>query len=466
MDILQKISLAYIASIIINIIFIIIAIPVGIHEKKNTPQAQFDPDRITYYGYKHSKGFKFLIRTICVLAFWAHIPIIVPSLVLSFAPNSTNITAVLFVILFIWALNLVCYILSFRIGADAKIKSIELTSKGLKVNPSKKKKPSSFYPIGCYKGYEPDLSKLVFADSKGNARNVALKYLSNEDRISITGELAYLKKNGMLRYAKKDMIKDVSYNMPLAVESKVDPAPSRASVVESDKKENKKEIKRAFKPAPVPSAVPEKKTIEKEVPVKKAVPEPAPVVPEVKPSAEPVITKDIPQPEEEKRDEAAPAVVSKTPSDLKIPDLRELRNRIFIKDTYRTDMQKVIDSYNREHEEGNVVDLTCDSYPGSSWMYVELKYDASVDRAIAFWNSLEVLGYMEVLKKDMIFYADGSEDCLAFLGDDRSTDKCSLIYRGNSYDLDLTVQKSTPCEADASFDDIRAYIKDKYRLDV
>ena len=461
MDILQVFSLAYIASIIINILFIIIAIPVGIHEKKNTPKAQFDPDSITYYGYKHSKGFKFLFRTICVLAFWAHIPIIVPSVVLSFAPGSTNITADLSVILFIWVLNLVCYILSFRVGTDAKIRSIELTSKGIKVNPSKKKKPSSFYPIGCYKGYEPDLSKLVFADSKGNARNVALKYLSNEDRISITGELAYLKKNGNLRYANKDTFKNIPDNMPLAVENKVDPIPSREAVVDSNKTENRKENRRAFKPAPVPVPVPEKKTIEKEVPVKKNVP----VVPEVKSSEAPVLSQESIQPAEEKREEAASAVAKPT-SDLKIPDLRILRNRIFIKDTYRTDMQKVIDSYNREHEDGKVAELSCDSYPGSSWMYVELKYDSSVDRTIAFWNSLEVLGYMEVLKKDMIFYADGSEYCLAFLDADRSTDNCSLIYGGNRYHLDLTVQKSTWCEADASFDDIRAYIKDKYRLDV
>ncbi|SMC33764.1 hypothetical protein SAMN06296952_0358 [Oscillospiraceae bacterium] len=459
MDLFEKVSIAFIVSIIINWIFIIIAIPLGIHEKKHTVQAQFDPDRIIYHGYRHSKGFQFMVRTICVLAFWIHIPILTPFIIIGTVGASITPGTILLTILIIWGLSFLCYCLSFLVGNDAPIKAIEVTSKGIKVIPLKKKKPSSFYPIGCYKGYEPDLSKLVFADSKGNARNVALKYLSNEDRISITGELAYLKKNGNLRYANKDTFKNIPDNMPLAAESKVDPIPSREAVVDSNRTENRKEIKRAFKPDPVTVPVPEKKTIEKEVPVKKT-------VPEVKTPAEPVISKEIIEPEKENRVEADPVVTPVNPVDLTLPDLRSLRNRIFIKNTYRTDMQKVIDTYNKEHEEEKVVELSCDSYPGSSWMYVELKYESSADKDLVFWNCLAVFGYMEVLKKDMIFYADGSSECLATLDKERSTDSFSIIYKGNRFQIDVTVMKSTWCEADASFDDIKTYIKDKYRLDV
>ena len=455
MDLFEIVSIAFIASIVINLIFLIIVIPLGIHEKRHTVQAQFDPDRIIYHGYRHSKGFQFMVRTICVFAFWIHIPILAPFIIIGTVGASITPGSILLAILIIWGLSFLCYCLSFLVGNDAPIKSIEVTSKGIKVIPLKNKKPSSFYPIGCYKGYEPDLSKLVFADSKGNTRNVPLKYLSSEDKISITGELAYLKKNGILRYANKDAFHDVSDNMPFSVNCEEPSIDSKATVIEKDRVEPKA----FFEPAPVP--VPVKENIKKEAPVK-----PAPSVPEVKTPAEPVISKEIIEPEKENRVEADPVVTSVKHVDLTLPDLRYLRNRIFIKNTYRTDMQKVIDTYNKEHEDDKIVELSCDSYPGSSWMYVELKYESSADKDLIFWNCLEVFGFMEVLKKDMILYADGSDECLAFLDKETSIEKCSFIYKGNSYLIDLTVQKSTWCEADASFDDIKSYIKENYRLDV
>ncbi|MCR5528525.1 MAG: hypothetical protein K6F49_04815 [Saccharofermentans sp.] len=350
----------------------------------------------------------------------------------------------------IWILSFICYILSFKIGRDAPIKYFELTTKGLKITFSNKKIPSSFYPIGCYKGYEPDLSKLVFADSSGNVKNIPLNYLSGDDKISVTGELAYLKKNGILRYSKNNMILTNQEEETITRDSKVISSSKGSSTESAPSK-----MKSAFKPISVP-VVEKKDTPPEPVPVKKEQVEQ--IKPEVKKIPEQVIAEEEIKPAEEKKAETA--------SDVTVSDLRMLRYRIFIKNTYRTDMMKVIDSYNNEHADNKVVSLSCDSYPGSAWMYIELKYDAHQDKDLIFRNSLDVLNYVKVLDKEMFLYMEGTEGCIAFQDEDQSEDRYKLISSGNLFTIDISVQKIEKLQADEPFDDLKAYIKDKYRLDV
>ncbi len=453
---LKLFSIILIASFLFNILFLIIAIPLGRYEKKHTPKAEFEPDRIVYYCYRHSKGFRFLVRFICVFAFWVHIPLLAPGII--FGITSSSFEMGLLGILVIWILSFICYILSFKIGRDAPIKYFELTSKGLKITFSNKKIPSSFYPIGCYKGYEPDLSKLVFADSSGNVKNIPLKYLSGDDKISVTGELAYLKKNGILRYSKNKMILTDQEEETTTRDSKVIPS-SKGSSTESAPSM----MKSAFKPISVP-VVEKKDTPPEPVPVKKE-----PVVqadPEEKILTEHDTLEENVKPVEEKKQEKTSKASSSMSSGLMIPDLRILRNRIFIKNTYRTDMQKVIDSYNDKHADDSIVTLSCDSYPGSAWMYIELIYDENQDKDLIFRNSLDVLNYVKVLDKEMFLYMEGTEGCIAFQDEDQSEDRYKLISSGKLFSIDISVQKIEKLQADEPFDDLKAYIKDKYRLDV
>ncbi len=445
---LKLFSIILIASLLLNILFIIIAIPLGRYEKKHTKKSEFDPDRIVYYCYRHSKGFRFLVRFICVFAFWVHIPWLAPGII--FGITSSSFEMGLLGILVIWILSFICYILSFKIGRDAPIKYFELTTKGLKITFSNKKIPSSFYPIGCYKGYEPDLSKLVFADSSGNVKNIPLNYLSGDDKISVTGELAYLKKNGILRYSKNNMILTNQEEETITRDSKVISSSKGSSTESAPSK-----MKSAFKPISVP-VVEKKDTPPEPVPVKKEQVEQ--IKPEVKKIPEQVIAEEEIKPAEEKKAETA--------SDVTVSDLRMLRYRIFIKNTYRTDMMKVIDSYNNEHADNKVVSLSCDSYPGSAWMYIELKYDAHQDKDLIFRNSLDVLNYVKVLDKEMFLYMEGTEGCIAFQDEDQSEDRYKLISSGNLFTIDISVQKIEKLQADEPFDDLKAYIKDKYRLDV
>ena len=411
-DISILFSFIVIASLILNILFLIIAIPLGSYEKKHTQQAEFEPDRIVYYCYKHSKGFKFLVRFICVFAFWLHIPLFAPLIVFEI---SSAFEIALHCILAIWILSFIGYVLSFKIGRDAPIKSFELTSKGLKVVPLKKNKPSDSYPIGFYKGYEPDLSKLFFNDSKGNAKSIPLKYLSRDDRISITAELAFLMNKGYLRYSKKDTVRPK--NNDEAFETNIKVASS----------------------FPLKEDLHDVKLVNQEVAVK---------------------------PVEEKRTEPASEVPFRKSSDPVLPDLSILRNRIFIKNTYRTDMQKVIDSYKVKHADNAIVSLNCDSYPGSAWMYIELKYDYPQDRELIFRNSLEVLKYIKVLDKEMFLYAEGTEGCVIFQDRETSEDRFKMISSGSMFIVDISLPKIKILRTDSSFDDLKAYIKGNYRLDV
>ena len=454
--VLKLFSIILIASVLLNILFLIIAIPLGRYEKKHTQKAEFDPDRIVYYCYRHSKGFKFLVRFICVFAFWVHIPWLAPGII--FGITSSSFEMGLLGILVIWILSFICYILSFKIGRDAPIKYFELTSKGLKITFSYKKIPSSFYPIGCYKGYEPDLSKLVFADSSGNVKNIPLKYLSGDDKISVTGELAYLKKNGILRYSKNKTILTDPEEETITRDSKVIPSSKGSSTESAPSK-----MKSAFKPISVP-VVEKKDTPPEPVTVKKEQVEQ--IKPEVKKIPEQVIAEEEIKSAAEKKAETASDATPRNISDFTVPDLRILRNRIFIKNTYRTDMMKVIDSYNNEHADNKVVSLSCDSYPGSAWMYIELKYDAHQDKDLIFRNSLDVLDYVKVLDKEMFLYMEGTEGCIAFQDEDPSEDRYKLISSGNLFTIDISVQKIEKLQADEPFDDLKAFIKNNYCLDV
>ncbi len=99
-------------------------------------------------------------------------------------------------------------------------------------------------------------------------------------------------------------------------------------------------------------------------------------------------------------------------------------------------------------------------------MYIELKYDAHQDKDLIFRNSLDVLNYVKVLDKEMFLYMEGTEGCIAFQDEDPSEDRYKLISSGYLFTIDISVQKIEKLQADEPFDDLKAFIKDNYCLDV
>ena len=99
-------------------------------------------------------------------------------------------------------------------------------------------------------------------------------------------------------------------------------------------------------------------------------------------------------------------------------------------------------------------------------MYIELKYDYPQDRELIFRNSLEVLKYIKVLDKEMFLYAEGTEGCVIFQDRETSEDRFKMISSGSMFIVDISLPKIKILRTDSSFDDLKAYIKGNYRLDV
>lgn len=472
-------------------VVLIITVIVGLVERISERKPVYlDPDKRLYYARNRSIGYRFLVRTMLFGGTLIYLPVTVFLITLAYCITHDMEGYIAVPIIFIstlvsLAVGIVLFCLSFKIKLTSKVDHVEVDQSGFKVVYRKKDLRESLYPIAHFKGYEGKRHDLFFSDSSGNNAHISTSYLGKRYSVALGNDLIALRNGKQLNKVPVTVPAQVTHINDADIRNEVSKSVPAAQKIFENKEEH-------IKPASDNSACGNKDLLEKH----SGIPfEYGPLKTDISgsilssygssvsdsalssastPVSEPSLSL-ISGTEENVREVASDTKsldISKTDTSVSkssadgIPDLSSAEIRIYIKNSYRTDIQKTIDAYKKEHSDACVADMTCDSYPGSSWMFVGITYGDASDTALIFWNCMEIFLYMKELKKEMILFARGKEECLAYVDGGSSDDNCSLIYNGSSYDLDVPVQKMTMSVSDASFDDIRAYIKSKYCLDV
>ena len=473
---IQSLGMIYLAFAMLYSIILIVGLIVGIVEKINERKPVYhDPDRRVYFAKNHSAGFRFIVRFLLFGALVVYLPqfaaaftaiytadhlysdrVAVPAIVLTFAVS--------------FILGVIIFALTFNIKLIHKVDRVEVAPYGLRVTYRRKDLRESVYPIDHFQGYEGKKHDLLFADRVGNNARINTSYLGKKYSAALGNDLIALRTGKHLN------------KVPVTIPAMV------THISEMDIKKLEKEL-------PIHNKVPEKKadTVKeapkKTEPVKPAFPEndsgilsaygslntdtsssilsafgssivsnsTGPI--EVEPF-KPEPTLGLIDGTEAHIEEASKGTLSKDEPLAPSVDTSALSSssRIFIKNTYLTDIEKKISSFGKTD-----LNTSASHYPGSSWMYVEVKADVSDDSLEIFNSTLKLMRCLAELSRDVFLYSE-SDDMVAFIknGSDIRCRKAGKSCIFNSDTLNLE-----PCEDTELPDaDTKTFIKRKFYIDV
>lgn len=473
MNILIYLSFAIGIFTILCIFFAPIALIVGVIEVAITRKPAYHaPDRRVYFAKNHSLGYRFMARVLLFGCFIIFIPMITVTAmdVIYHAREFDIVVGLILSLIF----GIVGYILSFRIKLASNVDRICVDKTGMQVVYRRKSLKPSFYPIDSYRGYDPQRCDLLFVDRSGSSFYINTKYLGKKYSIALGNDLIAMitgkrmnevpvvnvanytlieeiireeelqaKVNKPTSYSKLEVKKDVPGNKPLKDEGSSILKDFGTCSILNDygplKNDDNLGLLNDTKPY-----------------------EPEPTLGLISGTEEDITeaakgTLNEHQSEtEEPAPEKAPAKPAYT-GDL--PDLTSSYNRMFIKNSYLSDIDKKTVSFNSSRDEDQKLTVSASHFPGSSWMYVDIKSSSDADALEFFLSCMNYMTDLSGLSKDIFFY---SEDKLAAYIDG---DKIKCVRAGKNCIFDTDKLELIPCgEEDSS--DLKTFIKRKFYLDV
>lgn len=407
-----------------------------------------DPDNRVYFARNHSIGYRIMAR---FLYFGLYI-VVIPELVIFFLVRvCPDITIVIIALMLSEILGMIFFGLSFIKKLTNKVDRIVVDRSGMRVYYRKKKLKDSFYPIGSFVGYDQKCN-LLFADRSGSSYYVNTKYISKKYTIALGNDLIAMATGKYMNTVPDTLPKAKTYVSDYAKQE------VPAEVTKIEKVEEKKPVKEIYSPLiDTGSSILESYGTSN-------INAPGSILGDYGP----LKTEDnlgLISGTETHIEEASKGnlkeVSDKEETKAEAPDISSNKSRIFIKNSYLTDIDKKTVSFNSSRDEDQRLEAKSSHFPGSSWMYVDIKRCSAADPLEFFLSCMNLMTELSDLSKDIFFYAE--DDIAAYI--DGNKIKCRRA--GKSYIFDPDKLELIPVEEDNTSDaDIKAFIKRKFYLDV
>ena len=408
---------------LIVLLLIILTAFVGISDnnRSQTPSYSAEHDTVTFYTRKHSKLFKSLVGIIALIVSLFQFPLFV-AIIYHFKAN-------IFFAVLVFIAAVIIFRLLLLLGDDPNVLSLKISKKGISLYRNNLVNPISSYPVNCYKGIENDMSKLVFEDRVNGIKYLDLKCFSKKDRTMIISEWNYLIKYGHFYRSSsnidriREFTNDILCEDPIPVDSDISMSDD---IIKDDNIEPSGSAALPFVPFQKINKDTEETSTEETV-----------IEDNLHGEISDIISEEYEDITHNVCDEEAPRAASSC--------------RIYIKNTYLTDIERKISSCSKKD-----LVTAIDHFPGSSWMYVDLRAEAGLSSVINLFK------HLCDLRRDIFLYS--SEDDLAAYLNGRKEIVCIKNKKGYIFDNDTSEMIPDPT-SDIS-EDPKTFIRDKFYIDI